>query len=132
MWNLFGKRAKFINNGKITSLECKECGHKIFTLHTEQKYFHILGIPFTSTGWSEYLTCDSCNQIHQKRNLSPKTKDDVKKSKIRSPKPLYHFSGLLILLFTLAVGFLGVHSSHANDIVDFKKTQLNLEHHNSR
>lgn len=100
---IFGLRSSNIGSFEIVNCYCEYCKnattHKIITLGN---YFHIFWIPIFPLGKKTFSECTHCKRTLKKKYFTPKLKEAYIKNKSIIQRPIWHFTGLILIgLFIL-------------------------------
>ena len=92
----FGTRTTH-NLRKKVNRTCPTCGENGMLIDVFYQYFHIMWIPTFPIGTQVYAECSHCLRYLDERTMPEVIRQDARKASSESKKPLWLFSGLLIL-----------------------------------
>ncbi len=104
---IFGLRASNIGSIKIEKSHCEYCENDGTQNITDYgRYFHVFWIPIFPLGRKTFGECTHCKRTIGKKEFDPELKKlyGEKKSTVR--RPVWHWSGLIIIGLSLAVIFI--------------------------
>ena len=102
---IFGARASNIGSVLVNGSSCTYCQNQGTQNITQfGKYFHIFWIPMFPIGRKTFAECTHCKRTIGKKEFTPKLKEVYTTEKSAIKRPIWHWSGLiLIVLLILAV-----------------------------
>jgi len=104
----FGLRTSKIGTYLMQNSECSYCEKSDSLNITEYgRYFHVFWIPIFPLGRKIFSECEHCKQTIRKRDFDPKSKNDYNQNKSKSKRPIWHWTGLILLaILTIFVSVL--------------------------
>lgn len=104
---IFGLRATTIGSLKVDGSTCSYCQ----TTGTQQitefgKYFHVFWIPVFPVGKKTFGECTHCRRTLKKKEFDPELKTIYKENKAAIKRPIWHWSGLILLGLLVLLTFI--------------------------
>lgn len=90
-----------LNNGGIRCGPCAACGCSDFKFETHRACFLFFFIPSFSLENRDSLTCLECDAVYTKQTLTESQKLCIANSATKPMFPIWHFTGLALLLLWL-------------------------------
>ena len=99
---VYGTGGKDLGEKLITNEKCPHCGeYNKIHLHSIARYVHLFWIPFFPYSKKTVIICHSCDKEILKKKASPSLIDKIGLEKSSFKIPIYHFSGLIIIVLTI-------------------------------
>ncbi|MCG8574531.1 MAG: zinc ribbon domain-containing protein [Flavobacteriales bacterium] len=105
MFYVYGNsKAHKIRTLDVHHIDCKACESKrTLTLTTFIKYIHIFFIPVATEGKKSVIVCSNCGKEYDVSKQSENVKALAKVEQDQISIPLWHFTGLAILVIILII-----------------------------
>jgi hypothetical protein len=104
---IFGLRASNIGSIEVNGSSCSYC-HTAETQNITQfgKYFHVFWIPVFPVSTSTFSECVHCKRTNRKKEFSPELQNAYASGKSMIKRPLWHWTGLIIIGLLIVVFFI--------------------------
>lgn len=99
----YGTSSSRLKNGQLNNVECPNCNNQTSMAYSVfGKYAYLYWIPVFPIGKENVLECNTCNKTYKLKELPEKVKSRFENEK-HNGIPLFHFSGLAIIVCIIAV-----------------------------
>jgi len=113
-----GERSTLIKS-EIIAEKCPNCQNSFcVTMNIYQKYIHILWVPFIPNGKVCTSTCEKCLQSFSFLQTPFSFVPDFERLKRNSKTPLWHFTGLFLVVFAIS-GIVFYNKQNNQKIIDY-------------
>ncbi|BCS88655.1 hypothetical protein [Pseudodesulfovibrio sediminis] len=125
MFIIYGIRSKEHPVQYTHNVYCDNCGHTNHTAQAFTKYAHLFWIPFFITSRPILLTCDNCDHIMDKRELSKEDKKRVNQAFFTPLNTLPFFLGVGLLLLAAFLYHLDNQEIRQKELAMLDQPQVN-------
>lgn len=111
-------------NGGISP--CPNCGDRnkmSFVFH--RSHFHLFWIPMFPLKLRVVGVCDACETVFEKKEMTSSMKTDYENAKLKIKKPLWQFSGLILLAILIVFMKLSHDKGKEEELVFIKSPAVN-------
>jgi len=104
---IFGLRSSNIGTVSVEGSSCSYCQNSGTQNITQfGKYFHVFWIPVFPVGKSTFSECIHCKKTIRKKEFDTDLRTTFENAKSEIKRPLWHWSGLIILGILIAILFI--------------------------
>ncbi|MGQ1784993.1 MULTISPECIES: zinc-ribbon domain-containing protein [unclassified Saccharicrinis] len=101
---IYGWRSSHIKTLPSKNITCPNCNEKGGIVNSYYgRYFHLFWIPTFSLGKKGASQCSKCNHIFEPKHMSENIERQYKEMKCEVKLPLWHFSGLIIIVLIAVI-----------------------------
>lgn len=114
---IYGSNASLIANSKPTHIQCPQCQeHGTVEFEILSRYAHVFWIPFFPIGKKGVAVCSNCNFNPGKKEMNKAYSDEITNLKSISRPPIWHFTGLAVLLLAIVTGVYAVEQEKKSEV----------------
>ncbi|MDR2916305.1 MAG: zinc ribbon domain-containing protein [Tannerella sp.] len=121
-----GSSSSLIKSETSYHTTCPFCGHTgDVVFYVRGKYFYFMFIPCFPNGRDLYMHCTKCNSSLEYSEMSQELKSEIFEFSNKQRRSLFHYTGLLLFLFTIISFILLVRHSDSQQADYIKNPQIN-------